>query len=556
MALTSAARLGTVNRRNIQNRKPKVPPLLATLVFAIGIAGLFYLESPWHLRCASSGSLSLYRHDSEDASKALWLPVIWLLINGSRSVSAWLGMGPPPREPVDQLPATDLLDQLFAGTLMVLGAIILIRRRRDVGRLLKASWPIVLYFSYCLFSLLWSDFPLWGFKRWVRGLGDLVMVLIVATDAQPTAALRRLLSRIGFVLLPVSVLLIKYYPKLGQAIGVWGDRVCTGVTTDKNTLGGLVCLVALGALWQALSLVRDSKEPNRARRLLAQCTLLAFGVQLLFAAQSATSGACFILGAGLIFATSLPLIRRRPAAVHALVLTILLGGALTELLGGRAAVTAAMGRDADLTGRTNIWGIVIPMVNPIGGAGFETFWLGPRVARVFAMIAGGRALAAANEAHNGYIEVYLNLGCLGLVLIALVLGHGYGRSVSAFSRDSTLGALLIAYVVTAAFFNITEADFRILSVEWFFLLLSLLAASRATGVAKRARRNHLSLTQALWRSESPSPSEKQAIRGKGQGRVAGIVATSAASQMHPREHHSTIRAMSGPSLNKFFRWRT
>jgi len=414
-------------------------------------------------------------------------------------------MGPPSREAAGQLPATSLLDQLFAGMLMLLGAIVLVRRRRDVKGLLKASWPIVLYYSFCAVSLLWSDFPGWGFKRWARGLGDLVMVLIVATDAQPTAALRRLFSRVGFVLLPASVLLNKYYPELGVTVDVWGDRVFTGVTTDKNTLGNLVFLLSLGALWQALGLLRDRKEPNRTRHLLAQCTLLAFGIQLLFTAQSATSGACFILGAGLILTTSLPLIRRRPAAVHALVLAILLGGVLAELLGGRAAITGAMGRNADLTGRTEIWNIVIPMVNPIGGAGFETFWLGPRVARGFAMVAGGQGLVMANEAHNGYIEVYLNLGYLGLGFIALVLGQGYVRSVNAFSRDSALGALLIANVVTAVFFNITEAGFRILSLEWFALLLSIVAASRVACGAKRARRNHLSLSQASWRSESPSP---------------------------------------------------
>jgi len=465
-------------------------PQIATLVFAIGIAGLFWLD-----------------HDSEHISKALWLPVVWLSISGSRSVSAWLGMGPPPREVAGQLPATSLLDQLVAAALMLLGAIVLIRRRKDVTGVLKAGWPVVLYYSFSLVTLLWSDFPGWGFKRWVRGLGDLVMVLIVVTEAQPTAALRRLFSRVGFVLLPASVLLIKFYPELGWAADVWGDRVCIGVTTNKNILGNLVFLLALGALWQALRLVRDQKAPNRGRRLLAQCTLLAFGIELLFEAHSATSGACFILGAGLMLAASLPPIRRRPAAVHALVFAILLGGALTEFLGGRAAVTATLGRNADLTGRTEIWGIVIPMVNPIGGAGFETFWLGPRVAKIFAKVANGQGLAAANEAHNGYIEVFLNLGCLGVGLIALLLVQGYGRTVSAFRRDSALGALLMAYVVTALFYNITEAGFRILSVEWFFLLLSVVAANRVTCVTKRPRRSDLLPSQASWPGESPSTLE-------------------------------------------------
>lgn len=433
----------------------------------MGIAGLFWLD----------------RDKSARTSKALWLPLIWLSIAGSRSVSAWLGMDIAKEIP-GQTPPSSSLDQVVAATLMFLGVITLILRRKNVTRLLKANWPIALYFSFCLVSLLWSDFPSWGFKRWIRALGDLIMVLIVASEAQPTAAFRRLFARVGFVLLPASVLLIKYYPELGQDFDAFGYRQYIGVTTGKNVLGDLVFLIGLGALWQILTLVLDGEQPNRARRLLAQCTLLAFGIEILFTAHCATAGGCFILGVGLMLATSLRLIRRRPAAVHALVLTILLAGGLMELFGGRAAITEAMGRKPDLTGRTEIWAILIPMApNLIGGAGFETFWLGPRVAKIYAQVGGPQM---TNESHNGYIEVYLNLGLLGLGLIALILGQGYRRTVVAFRRDPTLGGLLIAYVITAATYSLTEAGFRMLGLEWFFLLLAIVAANSVINLAEPA----------------------------------------------------------------------
>ncbi len=442
-----------------------MPPQIATVLFAIGIAGLFWLD----------------RDRTARPSKALWLPIIWLSEAGSRSLAAWLDMGAPKEIP-GQIPESSPLDQLFASALMLLGAIVLTRRGRLVKDLLKASWPIVLYFSFCLISLVWSDFPAWSFKRWVRALGDLIMALIVATDAQPTAALRRLFSRVGFVLLPASLLLIKYYPALGKGYDAFGSQSFTGVATNKNVLGNLVFVIGLGALWQALRLVRDREAPHRTRRLLAQCTVLAFCIKLLATAHCATAVACFVLGVGLMLATSLPVMRHRPAAVHALVLALLLGGGLAQVLGARAAVTEALGRKPDLTGRTAIWGILIPMApNSIGGAGFETFWVGPRVKRIFAAIGG---LQMTNEAHNGYIEVYLNLGWLGLGFIALILVQGYRRTVGAFRRDSALGALLVAYVVTAVAFNISEGGFRMLSVEWFFLLLTVVAASRATGVGE------------------------------------------------------------------------
>jgi O-antigen ligase len=445
-----------------------MPPTIATLLFAIGIAGLFYLD----------------RDESVRPSKALWLPIIWISLNGSTSVSGWLGMAPGPEIP-GQLPPTSLLDQAVAGALMLLGAIVLIRRRWDAAALIRANWPILLYFSFALVSLSWSDFPGWGFKRWIRALGDIVMALIIVTDAQPAAAFRRLYSRVGFILLPLSLLFIKYYPELGTTYDPWGARENTGVTTDKNMLGVLAYVIALGALWQVLNILREREQPNRRRRLLAQGTLLVFGIDLLFTAHSATSGACFVLGAGLMLALARPLFQRGPAAVHVLVLAILLGGGIAYLLGGEADAVRTLGRDPSLSGRTEIWKMVIPMApNAIGGAGFETFWAGPRAEEVETRNIAAGGIGGPHESHNGYIEVYLNLGWIGVGLIALILGHGYRRAVGALRHDPALGALLVAYVVTAVSYNITEAGFRMLSVPWFFLLLSVVAASRVVSLGE------------------------------------------------------------------------
>jgi len=79
-------------------------------------------------------------------------------------------------------------------------------------------------------------------KRWTKAVGDLVMVLIVLTDSDRPAAIKRFLARIGFLLVPTSILLIKYYPHLGLA---WseGRTFFIGVAQDKNMLR-LICLVS------------------------------------------------------------------------------------------------------------------------------------------------------------------------------------------------------------------------------------------------------------------------------------------------------------------------
>ena len=82
----------------------------------------------------------------------------------------------------------------------------------------RQNTPILLFFAYCAVSTLWSDYTDVSFKRWIKAVGDLVMALIVLTDANPFAALKRLMAQVGFVLIPASILLIKYYPGLGTHI--------------------------------------------------------------------------------------------------------------------------------------------------------------------------------------------------------------------------------------------------------------------------------------------------------------------------------------------------
>jgi len=434
-------------------------PSIATLIYGCGIAGLFYLG----------------RDKTIHTSKALWLPVAYLWIVGSRGPSIWLGLTPPAGTDV-QLDGTPL-DRLIFTSLLFLGLVVLVQRGSKVLRVIRANWAILAFFAFCLASVVWSDFPEVASKRWIKAIGDLVMVLIVVTDASnPIGTFRRLISRVGFVLLPASVLLIKYYPALGRSYDAFvGTQFNTGVTTNKNTLGVVVLVVSLGALWCLLDILRSKDLPNRTRLLVAWGTLLAFGMLLLKQANSATSRGCFVLGALILVASRLSAIKRHPRMFQVMLFVIVVGGGLATLFGGDIA--HAVGRNSDLTGRTEIWNVLIPMSpNPVVGAGFESFWLGDRLFEVRQAFRGN----PLNEAHNGYIEIYLNLGWIGLGLLAVLLISGYRRAAAAFRLEPTLGNLLLAYVCVSVVYSVTEAGFRMLDPIWIFLLLAIVASSAVT----------------------------------------------------------------------------
>ncbi|HLY40584.1 MAG TPA: O-antigen ligase family protein [Terracidiphilus sp.] len=340
------------------------------------------------------------------------------------------------------------------------------------------NWAILLYFFYCLLSVSWSDDPTISLKRWIKAIGDLAMVLIVITDRKPVIALERLISRIGFVLLPMSVLFIKYFPALGRGYTPDGAPMNTGVSTNKNMLGVTLLVISLYTLWRVMAIWRAKGMPDRKRHLIAQGTLLGFGLLLFKMAHSSTSIACFILGAFLIIAINLRSFRARPARIHALVFAILSLGVVGFFLGGESGVSHALGRESSLSGRTEIWAALIPAApNAMIGAGFEDFWISPNVQAFQSKMVGWWHPEDLNEAHDGYLEVYLNLGWVGVLLISTILIIGYKQAAKAYRLNQPFGGLFLTYIIVSAIYSITEAGFRMQDPMWIFLLLAEVGAS-------------------------------------------------------------------------------
>jgi O-antigen ligase len=110
-------------------------------------------------------------------------------------------------------------------------------------------------------------------------------------------------------------------------------------------------------------------------------------------------------------------------------------------------------------------------VNRLIGTGFESFWLGDRMQTIWSIW-----WWHPNEAHNGYIEVLLNLGWIGIALLALLLITGYRNIISALRRNVPIASLELAYFLIAVIYSFTEAGFRMLAITWIFLLLAIAAA--------------------------------------------------------------------------------
>lgn len=430
-------------------------PHLATFVYIVGILGLLWLN--WDKKSKTS--------------IALWIPIIWLLLAGSRNVGEWMALGQPVEGDSAYLEGNPL-DRNSLSVLMALGIVALLRRPKAQA-LLRSNLPILLFFAYCGISFLWSDHGDVSFKRWIRATGDVVMVLVILTERDWMAALKRVFARVGYLLLPLSILFILYFPYIGRTYGRWdGKMTWTGVTTGKNTLGMVCMIFGLAALWRVLEGFAENKPDRKYKPLIANGVLIAMAVFLLYKANSVTSIACFVLGSTVILMARRPAFIRKPWLLHSLVAVLVIGAFCVLFLGIGSGLLENVGRDSSLTGRTDIWALAIGLGgNPLIGTGYESFWLGSRLEAVRRIYPNH-----VNQVHNGYLEIFLNLGWIGVVLLAGVIVTGYRKITAAVRRRSPASEILLAYFVICIVYNFTEAGFKMMYPVWILFLLATMAS--------------------------------------------------------------------------------
>lgn len=407
-------------------------------------------------------------------SAALWVPLMWMFIGATRLPSQWLGGGLGIGGP-RVLEEGDPIDRAVFLCLIVLAVGILITRSFKWHVFFSRNLFLLAYVLFALLSVCWSDFPFVAFKRWGRDLGNYLMILVVLSDPRPVEAVRTILRRVCYLVIPLSVVLIKYFPEIARHYDPWtGAPSVDGATTSKNMLG-MACLVAgIFLFWDTATRWSERKDRHTKRVLAVNFAFMAMTLWLLALSNSATSRVCLAIGCLVVWAVLSSWGQRHRTFITVMIpATFCLYLVLAFGFDLNGQMASQVGRDPTLTDRTLIWQTVLGLhTNPLIGTGYESFWLGPRLDVIWA------AVGHVNESHNGYLEVYLNLGLIGIFLLVGFLVTSYRRIWRGLSDSAGLASLGVAVCTIMLFYNMTEAAFRGgLLLEAFFLLAISLPAT-------------------------------------------------------------------------------
>jgi exopolysaccharide production protein ExoQ len=364
-------------------------------------------------------------------------------------------------------PPTDKRLTLASLAVYAIAAFLLFRRGSRVAEIVAGNRFLFGLVGLTCLSTAWSSVP--GSTAWraVAVLLTTILGVYLATSFD-VRELATLISWVLFALVAGSLLFAELRPAYGLD-HIRGDA-WRGLFTTKNELGRIAVLST--AIWIVRLLT------GSGRRLVAAG---AVGLSLYALDRSGSKTGLLVVLLLAVFLAALPALRAHYSiAIPAAVLLAIAGVLSFQWLAAHSdAALNSVGADSTLTGRSEIWSAVWSMIaaHPWLGYGFGAFWRGfdGPSAQVWAQIG-----ATPPHAHNGVLDLWLDLGLAGVVLAGGSLAVAGGRAARAlrgeWSLESVFPAAMLAFLVL---FNLTESTFlKQHSMFWVLYVATAVSLAR------------------------------------------------------------------------------
>ena len=344
---------------------------------------------------------------------------------------------------------------------------------RAMATILLKNPLLILMMIWMWLSSAWSLDPEVSFRRSLLHSSFLLMACFAAYryDFRQIVALLFLLT---IVVVACSFYFIILDPFLGFNPDGRGAR---GAFLHKNTLGGFM-IVGVAAAASALRLRIVSR--------LVGYVVLAAAITLLIMANSTTSMlvAALMLGAFIMLSLKERLSFRLFAALVALSTSMLIFGIML-LIANIDEFFLLVGRDATLTGRDVIWSYTLSMIQerPFVGYGYAAFWENEPILHYVAETLQW----SITHAHSGYLEMWLELGIVGLgLMIVFIIGIVF-RAIFRPLPDHARSFILPFFIAMIVNDFVETHLFVYKHFGWIVMLIFVFVTTpRLAGIRRRA----------------------------------------------------------------------
>ncbi len=302
--------------------------------------------------------------------------------------------------------------------------VLLILRWKKATYVLTKDWTISLLMAIALASLVWSSIPKITQIRSIALVGTSLFGLYLASRYTIRQQLKLLGWSFGVIII-LSFLFAILIPKFGIMSSGVHAGAWRGIYVHKNTLGKMMTIGATVFLLLAM----DAKS-NRWIPWLG----VGLGIILLVLSKSSSS-----IGNLLTIFALIPIYNALRLSYHlmvpAIVALMTIGSISSLWLSANTKVLLeAIGKDTTFTGRADMWPFIIEMIQkqPWLGYGYNGFWNDWNSPGAYVWYA---AKWTPPNSHNGFLDLWLELGLFGIVVFAIGFGINLLRGLKLFRID-------------------------------------------------------------------------------------------------------------------------
>ncbi len=346
---------------------------------------------------------------------------------------------------------------------------------RDYFSIWCKNWLLAVFILLAIISIVWSVSPLVTLFRALELLFATLVAAYLGTRFE-TEQIMELLFWFGAGVFILSIALVFGAPKTGTMYWVPFYGAWRGVYWHRNHLASIAALLSAIYLCRAL-LAYKSRNSNG----ILDGFFYIISLVILFFARSATGYIVFlvlnifVLGIWLWLSISHRLQRR-----HYLFILSGIGMTALVVLLNLNFVFGLFHRDTTLTGRVSLWKQlwVFASQRLWLGHGFGAIWTIDSFREQMKQLAAWTSQPLI--ADNGFLDIFLHLGIIGLVLLLGVLLITTVRSIRyGIAQKTLLGFFPLLIVVYAFFGNITFSLFAETEVfVWVLIVVVLFMTMR------------------------------------------------------------------------------
>jgi exopolysaccharide production protein ExoQ len=356
------------------------------------------------------------------------------------------------------------LVQVFFFINYAISLFLLILRWRNVIYVLKRDRFNTTLIGFIVLSYFWSADPAVTIVRSIALIGSSLFGLYLATRYSRKEQLQLLAWTFGLTIL-FSLIFAVALPKYGVMSGIHAGK-WRGMFTHKNALGKSMVLGSLIFLLLALD--------KGKYQFFCWCGL-GSSIFMLAISQSSSAMITFLIIS--ITFTIVNIVRLPYTLMIPTILFLSIIGLFSNLwLSSNAgSLLGSIGKDATLTGRTDLWPAVIDKIweRPWLGYGYSGFWGNSKSESVYIWRVTGWD---PPNSHNGMLDILLDLGILGLSLYLLGFIIGIFKGLNCVRRNRAADAFWpVMYMMYFWFSNQTESGFlRQNEIYWLlYVVVSL-----------------------------------------------------------------------------------